>query len=133
MRFEKGEPKRYRYVVDLQPAPRKDYKRVYEEFGWEFVGQMASSYVWRREYEGERPESFSDLSSRRSRNKRFFWAVAVSFIMLALGALVAAGAAVFAPVLPEKRLELILSAAFCALTAAALGVVMARIRKNLDR
>jgi len=133
MRFEKGEPKRYRYVVDLQPAPRKDYKRVYEEFGWEFVGQMASSYVWRREYEGERPESFSDLSSRRSRNKRFFWAVAVSFIMLALGALVAAGAAVFAPVLPEKRLELILSAAFCALTAAALGVVMVRIRKNLDR
>ena len=83
--------------------------------------------------EGERPESFSDRPSRRSRNKRFFWAVAASFIMLALGALALAGAAIFAPVLPEKRLELVLSAAFCALVVAALGVVMARIRKNLDR
>jgi hypothetical protein len=133
MRFEKGEPKRYRYVVDMQPAPRKDYRRIYEEFGWEFVGQMASSYVWRREYQGERPESFSDLSSRHSRNKRFFWAIAVSGIMLALGALVAAGAAIFAPILPEKRLELALEAGFCALIAAALGAVMVRIRKNLDR
>ena len=133
MRFTKGEPKRYRYVVDMQPSPKKDYTRIYGEFGWEFVGQMASAYVWRREYDDERPESFSDLPSRRSRNSRFFWAVAVSFIIFALGALATVGAIFFAPLTPERRLELVFEAVFCALAAAALGAVMARIRKNLDR
>jgi hypothetical protein len=133
MRFFKGEPKHYRYVVDMQPSLKKDYMRIYRDFGWEFVGQMASAYVWRREYADERPESFSDLHSRRSRNRRFFWAVAVSFMIFALGALATAGVIFFAPLLPERRLELVFEALFCALAAAALGAVMVHIRKNLDR
>ncbi len=133
MRFTKSTPKRYRYVVDMQAVPRKDYRRTYEEFGWEFVGQMASAMVWRREYDGERPESFSDAQSRRGRNKRFFWAVSVSGFLFAAGALAAAGAAVFAPVDGERRLELWLMTAFCAAAAAGLGFVMAHIRRNIDR
>jgi hypothetical protein len=133
MRFSKSEPKRYRYVVDMQAAPKKDYKRMYEEFGWEFVGQMASAMVWRREYDGERPESFSDTPSRRERNKRFFWAVSVSGFLFVAGALAAAGAALFAPLDAERRLELLLEAAFCMLAAVGLGAVMMRIRKNIDR
>jgi len=133
MRFAKGAPKKYRYVVDMQPALKKDYMRTYEEFGWEFMGQMASALVWRREYDGERPESFSDSASRRGRNKRFFWAVSASFFIFALGALTAAGAAVFAPLEPGRRLEIILEAAFCALAAVSLGAVMAHIRRNIDR
>ena len=133
MRFAKGEPKKYRYVVDMQPVPKKDYIRTYQEFGWEFVGQMASAMVWRREYDGERPESFSDAQSRRGRNKRFIGAASVSFIMFTLGALAAAGTAVFAPLDAERRLELILMTVFCALLAAGIGFVMLRMRKNIDR
>ncbi len=133
MRFAKSTPKKYRYVVDMQAAPKKDYRRIYEEFGWEFVGQMASARVWRREYDGERPESFSDLQSRRGRNKRFFRAVSVSCFLFAAGALAAAGAVLFAPLDAERQWELWLMTAFCAAAAAALAAVMARIRKNIDR
>jgi hypothetical protein len=133
MRFAKGAPKKYRYVVDMQPAPKKDYMRTYQEFGWEFVGQMASAMVWRREYAGERPESFSDVPSRRARNKRFIRAVSFSFAMALLGGLTVGGALIFAPLTGERRLELIIMAIFFAAAAAALGFVMARIRRNIDR
>jgi hypothetical protein len=133
MRFAKGVPKKYRYVVDMQPAPKKDYRRTYEEFGWEFVGQMASAVVWRREYGNERPESFSDAPSRRGRNKRFFWAVSLSCFLFALGALASTGAVLFAPLDAERRLELWIMTAFCAVSAVALGLVMAHIRRNIDR
>ena len=133
MRFVKSAPRKYRYVVDMQAAPKKDYRRTYEEFGWEFVGQMAGAMVWRREYDAERPESFSDAPSRRGRNKRFFWAVSVSGFLFALGALVAAGAVLFAPLTGEHKLELGIEAAFLAAAAVALGAVMARIRRNIDR
>ena len=133
MRFAKGAPKKYRYVVDMQAAPKKDYRRMYEEFGWEFVGQMASAMVWRREYDSERPESFSDLMSRRGRNQRFFWAVSVSCFLFALGALATLGAVLFAPLNAERTLELVIMTAFCVAAAVALGFVMARIRKNIDR
>ena len=133
MRFEKSEPIKYRYVVDMQAVPGKDYRRTYQEFGWEFVGQMASAMVWRREYSGERPESFSDAPSRRGRNRRFFWAVSVSCFLFALGALAAAGAALFAPLDAERQLELWIMTAFCAAAAAALAAVMAHIHRKIDR
>ncbi|MFD1178024.1 DUF2812 domain-containing protein [Paenibacillus puldeungensis] len=90
MRFTKGNPERYSYVVDLQAVPRKDYKPTYEEFGWEFVGQMASAYVWRKKYADKRPESFTDQEQLNERNKRFIWAISFSFIIFLLIALVLA-------------------------------------------
>lgn len=60
MRFERSEPRKYRYVIDMQAAPKRDYRPTYESFGWEFVGQMASAPVWHMAYAEERPESFSD-------------------------------------------------------------------------
>ena len=50
-----------------------------------------------------------------------------------LGALAAAGAAVFAPLEADRQLEVWIEAAFCAAAAVALGFVMARIRRNIDR
>ena len=63
MVFRKTEPKRYRYVMDLNAFPKKDYTATFEAFGWELVGKMASEYIWRKEYEGERPEAFSSEES----------------------------------------------------------------------
>lgn len=78
MVLRKGIPKRYRYVYDLQAAPRKDYRALYEQFGWDLVGQMSSIYLWRKEYDAERPESFSDTESLRRRNLRLMYALIIA-------------------------------------------------------
>ena len=131
MRFSQSEPKKYRYVVDMQPFPKKEYKRIYEEFGWEFIGQMASMMVWRREYADERPESFSDAVSRKARNKRFIGAVAVSFILFLLGSLLSLGAFLFTNT--EDHLDFGIMAAFLFVLAVLLGLVMLKLRKSIDK
>ncbi len=133
MRFTEGKPKKYRYVADMQPFPKKEYMQMYEEFGWEFVGQMASMMVWRREYENERPESFSDISSRKARNKRFIGAVAVSFVLFLVGALVSFGALILAKLPADKQLDLGVSSAFFFIIAVLFGAVMLRMRKNIEK
>lgn len=79
--FTRTDPKSYRYVYDIQPKPKKDYKEIYEQFGWEFVGIMSSCFIWRKEYYQERPEAFSDMHSIEERNKRVIRAVSVSFFI----------------------------------------------------
>jgi hypothetical protein len=81
--FRKTSPKRYRYVYDIQPNPRKDYRATYEQFGWECVGAMASCFLWRKEFAAERPQAFSDTQSIEDRNRRDIKAVSVSFILFA--------------------------------------------------
>ena len=81
LKFYKGEPKKYRYVLDIQPFVKKDYFETYKDFGWELCGQLASTYLWRMEYADERPESFSDEAARKDRNSRFVKAVSFSFIL----------------------------------------------------
>lgn len=131
MRFSLNEPKKYRYVVDMQAFPKKEYKQMYEEFGWEFVGQMASMMVWRREYENERPESFSDAPSRKARNKRFISAVAVSFIMFLVGALASLGAFIFTNT--ENHIDFGIMSVFLFVLAALVGAAMLKMRKSIDK
>jgi hypothetical protein len=133
MRFVKGESKKYRYVVDMQPFPKKDYRQTYEEFGWEFVGQMASAMVWRREYENERPESFSDAQSRRGRGRRFIGAASVSFVLFLLGAIAFGLGAALAQLSASDQLQFIIAATFFLALAALMGGVLLKMKKNLDR
>ncbi len=88
MTFKRGKPKQYRYVYDIQASPKKDYKTAYEQFGWELVGQMASVFIWRKEYTKERPESFSDQESLEKRSKRDIAAASVAFIMFLTAAII---------------------------------------------
>lgn len=131
MRFEEGEPKTYRYVADMQSFPKPEYMQMYKEFGWEFVGQMASMMVWRREYSGERPESFSDASSRKSRNKRFIGAASVSFVMFLVGAIASFGAFIFTNT--ENHLDFGIASGLFFVLAALIGAVMLKMRKNIDK
>ncbi len=85
MVFNRTGPKRYRYVYDIQTNPKKDYRAMYEQFGWEFVGVMASCFIWRKEYTDERPEAFSDRQSIEERNRRVAGAAAVSFTIFLTG------------------------------------------------
>ncbi|MEI6100207.1 MAG: DUF2812 domain-containing protein, partial [Eubacteriales bacterium] len=66
------------------------YQQTYEQFGWEFVGQMASAFIWRREYEGERPEAFTDSESLEKRTTRTAGAASVSMILFWVVAVVIA-------------------------------------------
>lgn len=131
MRFAEGEPKKYRYVADMQPLPKKNYRQIYEEFGWEFVGQMASMMVWRREYENERPESFSDASSRKDRNKRFISAASVAFTMFLICSLASLGAFIFTNT--EDHLDFGVMSAFSFVLTGLIGAVMLKMRKNIDK
>jgi hypothetical protein len=79
--FPAGKPKKYRFVYDPQVSPRKEYIATYEQFGWEYLGRMASAHFWRMEYEGERPQAFSDQEGLVDRNRRNLIAVSVSFFI----------------------------------------------------
>lgn len=133
MRFEKSEPRKYRYIVDAQPTPKKDYKQTYEEFGWEYIGQMASMHVWREAYTEARPESFSDAPSRVERNKRFVFAISVAFSIFLVGALAFAAGAIFSNLAPSDRLQFGIAAALFFLISILLGFVMGKVQKNIDR
>jgi len=84
--FQKTGPKRYRYVFDMNLSAsyrHKEYRQIYEQFGWEYVGRFnANSYLWRKEYTDERPESFTDMESLKNRNKRVRNAVLAAFILM---------------------------------------------------
>lgn len=135
MDFIKSEPKKYRYVFDPNAFPKKDYIEIYEQFGWEFVGQMSSCLVWRKEYRDQRPESYSDLDSLIKRNKRVRNAVAVIFASL----LVAIIAILIGLVLfinnekGEKVIELVLKLIFISLLAWYFGWVVKKINRNIER
>ncbi|OZB90883.1 DUF2812 domain-containing protein [Paenibacillus sp. XY044] len=88
MTFRRGEPKQYRYVYDLQAAPKRDYKATYEQFGWELVGKMASVYIWRKAYDVDRPESFTDTESLQQRGRRVIRAISFSFYLFLMAAVV---------------------------------------------
>lgn len=133
MRFEKSEPRKYRYVVDMQPTPKKNYKQTYEDFGWEYVGKMASAYVWRKEYTNERPESFSDNSSLKARNNRFIVAISVSFIIFLLSALAFLAGAIFSNFSSSERLQFGIASALFFVIAVLLGLAMVKINKNIDK
>ena len=135
MTFRRGEPKRYRFVYDPQVSPRKEYIATYEQFGWEYLGRMASAHFWRMEYEGERPEAFSDKESIVRRNKRTIAAVSVSFSIFLITVLVVGILLLFfADSLSEiDRTQVVVAEGFFGVITIALGTVMVFLRKNESR
>lgn len=95
--FVNTEPKNYRYVYDVNTHPTKDYRDIYAQFGWEFVGQMASCFIWRKAYTEERPESFSDEESVMKRNLNAIKAgrIALAFFAAASVVIIACAAIFF--------------------------------------
>jgi hypothetical protein len=135
MTFTRGEPKKYRFVYDPQVSPRKDYIATYKQFGWEYLGRMASAHFWRMEYQGKRPEAFSDADSKADRTRRTIKAISVSFfIFIALEILYAVMLTIYRNKLsPSDKTQLIIAEAFFCLLTLALGVVALIVRKNEKR
>ena len=132
MTFRRTEPKIYRYIFDLQAFPRKEYIFTYEQFGWEFIGQMASCFIWRREYTDERPESFTSQESLEKRNKQVISAILVSFIMyLIVSTLLIANLVIkFANLSTSGVVQFILGIVLSSAFTLYLGYVMKEIYKN---
>lgn len=80
MVFEKSDPMKYRYVLDLQTTYEADYVKIYEEFGWELCGKIANTFLWRMKYNEKRPESFSDEQTLQERNNKFLKAISSLYI-----------------------------------------------------
>jgi nicotinamide riboside transporter PnuC len=68
--FAKGEPRKIRYCADYQMNIKPEYKLIFMDAGWELVYEGGGWYIWRMEYEGERPEIFTDVASLLHRNQR---------------------------------------------------------------
>ena len=135
MTFYRGEPKKYRFVYDPQVTPRNDYISTYEQFGWEYLGRMASAHMWRMEYKDERPQAFSDQESIVKRNKRTIAAVSVSFIIFLITVLVIGALLLFMgkSLSAADRTQIIIAEGLFGTIMLALGTVMLFLRKNETR
>ena len=135
MTFQRDKPKKYRFVYDPQVAPRPEYIATYEQFGWEYLGSMASAHFWRMEYEGERPQAFSDLEGLVDRNRRNAIAISVSFFIFLAGVIAITLALGFASdsLSVGDRIQLIIADIFFGMIALALGYIMYLMWKNLLR
>lgn len=132
MVFQRSEPHKYRYVYDMQPFPKKDYLETYKQFGWELVGQMASAFIWRKEYTSERPEAFTDTESLEKRGRRTAGAASVSMVLFWIVTIVVAAvlAALYGKMPPEDRMQLIILDIFFGVLAVLMSIVVRTIYKN---
>lgn len=135
MAFYRERPRKYRYVVDMQAFPKKDYKETYKQFGWELMGQMASSFIWRKEYEGERPEAFTDPESLEKRGTRTARAASVSMVMFWVIAVVIAIvlAVEYSKMPASTSMQLIILDAFIGALAIGMTFVVRKIYKNRNK
>ena len=135
MIFQRGEPKTYRFVYDPQASPRKDYIATYKQFGWKYLGCMASAHFWRMEYEGERPQAFSDQEGLIDRNRRNIIAVSVSFFIFLAAVIVISLALGFGSgsLSAGDRTQLIIAIIFFGVISLALGYIMFLMWKNQMR
>lgn len=132
MTFHHSEPKKYRYIYDLQAFPKKEYKSTYTQFGWEFVGQMASGFIWRKLYTDKRPESFTSLESLEKRSKQVVSAVSVSFAIFLIASIVVITCFIvnFSNLSTSDLLQFILGISLSITLTAYLVYVMRKIYKN---
>lgn len=75
-RFVRDTPKQIRYCADYQSGPTAEYQTIFEDAGWNLVSKVGGWYIWRMEYEGDRPQIFSDVDSLIGRNNRLIGIVA---------------------------------------------------------
>jgi hypothetical protein len=77
--FEHGEPKHIRYCMDYQRSDKPEYVQIFMDDGWKPLGSSMGWRLWSREYEGARPDIYTDTDSLIRRNRRL-----LSFMLLIL-------------------------------------------------
>jgi hypothetical protein len=67
--LERGEPKHIRYCMDYQRSEKPEYVQIFMDDGWKLLGSSMGWHLWSREYEGVRPEIYTDADSLIRRNR----------------------------------------------------------------
>ncbi len=133
MVFKRGVPQKYRFVYDLQAVPRKDYRAIYEQFGWEYLGRMASVFIWRKAYRETRPEAFSDRESLINRSRRTAAALSFSFYLFLLTTLILGVVLLKGTLAGSEAAQAALGLALSLAFTFYLGGAMLKIIKNRER
>lgn len=71
--FAQGAPSDARYRLDFQMlrgTARREYLALFDDAGWDFLGQVANRYYFRARPEALSPEILSDVESRKDRIRR---------------------------------------------------------------
>lgn len=85
-KFVQKEPREDRYRMDFQllrGKQRQDYLQLFQDAGWDLVGQLGNRYYFRASGDTLSPEIHSDSESRKGRLRREL--VFMSFPLLILG------------------------------------------------
>jgi hypothetical protein len=131
MRITKSKTKNYRYFFDAQMKKRPDYVPAHEEFGWEYLGQMASSHLWRKAYRADepRPEAFSDHKSQKDREMRFIAAVIISGSIFFVAGLFMLGFGLLSNLPRSEAVQLVVAGSMSGLAAVAHAYIVFKILK----
>jgi hypothetical protein len=133
MRLRRVEPATFRYVIDLQAAPRQDYFDTYRDAGWEHVGQMSSMHVWRQPYSGARPDAFTDAESLRARTRSVAVAVEASAALMVGAAVTLVLAALFAGQDAGDNVQLWVAGTLLGAAGLAIGFATVSILRSENR
>lgn len=69
--FRKGESRKMRYCFDFPTYVEDSYFEIFEEDGWESMdNRMGPWFIWRKPYENERPNIYTDTKSLIERTRR---------------------------------------------------------------
>lgn len=77
-RFEKGAPAEYVYRWDFKiRGGKSDYRQLFEDAGWQLVGEVAGSWMcWRKPAgAGPQPEIFTDRASRKAKYRQLLMTI----------------------------------------------------------
>ena len=87
--FKKGKSRKMRYCWDYPNYTGDNYFEIFKEDGWESMdNKMGPWFIWRKPYDDERPNIYTDKKSLIEKNNRqirtVIFGVVVTLILLAI-------------------------------------------------
>lgn len=87
--FKKGTSKKVKYCFDFPSYVNDSYFEIFKEDGWEIMdNKMGPWFIWRKSYENERPNIYTDTKSLIERIKRqirtVIFGIAVTLILISV-------------------------------------------------
>lgn len=80
--FEKENPAKCKYMVDITALPKAMYIETLLNKNWEYLGTSGNCYVWRQKYDDTRPKDMSDMFCKERHCRNFGIAMLVLGLIL---------------------------------------------------
>lgn len=82
--FEKGNPRKIKYVLDYQGATSETYYEIHKEDGWKLnlktIGSISRWSIWSKEYDDIKPEIYSNNEEILNHSKKTLIVHSMCFI-----------------------------------------------------